>query len=124
MDNADIHFNIGLQRETQRDLDGAIREYHEAIRIGPDDASAHYNFGNALKMKVDLDGAIREYNEAIRIEPDLKEAQNNLAVDLYETGEYSEAWKHVKIAMELGCDVDPGFIKLLEKASGYNPLKQ
>ncbi len=49
------------------DVDGAIREYREALRIHPNFAHAHNGLGLALDKKDDVDGAIREYREALRL---------------------------------------------------------
>jgi len=42
----------------QRDLDGAVAEYRETIRLLPDYAEAYNNLGNALREKGNLDEAI------------------------------------------------------------------
>ena len=51
------------------DLDGAIAEYREALRLNPNDDEAHFNLGVALGKKGDWDGAIAEYREALRLNP-------------------------------------------------------
>jgi tetratricopeptide (TPR) repeat protein len=60
----------GHEAARRGDLDGAIRDYTEWIRLKPDDHNAYFNRGSALQKKGDLDGAIRDYTEWIRLEPD------------------------------------------------------
>ena len=81
-DFPETHINLGVALELRGDLDGAIAEYRQALRMKPDDAKAHYNLGGALRLKGDLDGAISEYRQALRLKPDFPAAQNNLAIAL------------------------------------------
>jgi len=68
-DNSYINYNLGVDLAEKGDLDAAIREYLEAVRISPDFTEAHTNLGIALAKKGDLDAAIKELQEALRISP-------------------------------------------------------
>ena len=46
--------------EVKGDMDGAIAEYREALRLNPNNDMAHYNLGLALEHKGDWDGAMAE----------------------------------------------------------------
>ena len=61
--------NRGNVKKEKKDLEGAINDYNEAIRLNPQDALAYNNRGLAKKEKEDLEGAINDYNEAIRLNP-------------------------------------------------------
>ncbi len=52
------------------DLDGAIAEYREAVRLNPNDPNNHFLLGNALAKKPDLDACIAELRETVRLRPD------------------------------------------------------
>ncbi len=67
-DDAKAHFDRGMALGDKGDLNGAITEFREAIRLKPDYAEAHYNLGVAFAHKGDLDGAIAELREAIRFD--------------------------------------------------------
>jgi tetratricopeptide (TPR) repeat protein len=61
--------NRGFVWHDKGDLDRAIADYSEAIRLDPKQANAYRNRGNALREKGDLDRAIADLNEAIRLDP-------------------------------------------------------
>jgi len=64
----------GNERYQKGDLDGAIQDYSEGIRLNPDyvnlQASLFNNRGTARRDKGDLDGAMEDFTEAIRLKPD------------------------------------------------------
>ncbi len=68
-DDAAAHDNLGNALDHKGDLDGAIAEYREALRLNPKDVVAHINLGVALASKGDMDGEIGEYREALRLNP-------------------------------------------------------
>jgi tetratricopeptide (TPR) repeat protein len=49
------------------DLNGAIADFSQAIRVNPQYGLAYRNRGNAKRKKGDLDGAIADYNQAIKL---------------------------------------------------------
>ena len=69
LDQASTHFDRGRKFAGQRELDKAIAEYTEAIRIDPNKADFHYFRGDSYRDNNDLDKAIADYTEAIRIDP-------------------------------------------------------
>jgi Tfp pilus assembly protein PilF len=60
------HYNLGLALREEGDLDGAIREYRQALLHDPHQAEVHTSLANALAATHDLDGAVGEYREAVR----------------------------------------------------------
>jgi len=64
----------GNERYQKGDLEGAIQDYSEGIRLNPDyanlQASLFNNRGNARRDKGDLEGAMEDFTEAIRLAPD------------------------------------------------------
>jgi tetratricopeptide (TPR) repeat protein len=68
-DLAKLHTNRGVERKRSGDLDGALADYAEAIRLNPDDPFAYNNRANTRRDKGDLDGAIADYTEALRVDP-------------------------------------------------------
>jgi hypothetical protein len=80
--NSYINYNLGVALAEKGDLDAAIREYLEAVRISPDFTEAHTNLGIAFARKGNLDAAIRELREALRISPNETIIQNALGLAL------------------------------------------
>ena len=66
---ARAYMNRGNAWRGKNDLDQAIDDYTEAIRLDPKFALAYGNRGYAWQTKGDLDRAIADYDEAIRFEP-------------------------------------------------------
>ena len=54
------------------DLDRAITEFHEAIRLNPGDAKAHWTLAVALQTKGNSEEAAREFAAAQCLDPSLK----------------------------------------------------
>ena len=53
----------------KRQLDAALSDLNESIRLDPTSACALTNRGRVYAFKRDLDRAIADYDEAIRIDP-------------------------------------------------------
>src|SRR5438876_1205053 len=61
--------NRGAAYRAKDDLDSAIRDYDEVIRLDPTYAEAYDNRGDAWLDKKDYDRATADYSEAIRLFP-------------------------------------------------------
>ena len=72
-------------------LEEAIAEFRETIRLEPDRAAAHGNLGNALLRQGKLEEASAEYREAIRIKPDDAAHHYSLGNALNNQGKLEEA---------------------------------
>jgi tetratricopeptide (TPR) repeat protein len=63
------YINRAIAYKAKGDLDRAIADYTEAIRLDTKYAVAYYNRAIAYKAKGNLDRAIADYNQAIRLNP-------------------------------------------------------
>jgi tetratricopeptide (TPR) repeat protein len=81
--NCVAHDNLGTALQDKGDMDRAIAEYRQAIRLDPKFAWPHYNLGLALSDKGNLDGAIAEYHQAIQLDPKFAWPHHNLGWMLY-----------------------------------------
>lgn len=59
-----------MQREHEGDLEGAILDYGEAIKLAPQDARAWRDRGWARVVTCDGEGAVSDYTKAIELEPE------------------------------------------------------
>ncbi len=67
----------------QGDLDGAAREYREAIKVNPKDSNGHTLLANALFEKEQYDESRREYEAALALDPKARAAlQGVVMIDL------------------------------------------
>jgi Flp pilus assembly protein TadD len=73
--------------------------------VKSDDAAIHYNLGAAHSNKGDYEAAVAEHLRAVELEPEMADAHNGLAFVYYKLKEYELAWKHIKIAEQLGADI-------------------
>ena len=69
---------LGVILGQKGQLDEAIREFQEGLRLKPDDVDAHNHLGNTLSRKGRADEAIEQFREALRLQPDNADARRNL----------------------------------------------
>src|SRR3984885_3135419 len=67
--SAKVHFDRADQRRDQGDLDGALADYSESIRLDPKYPFSYNGRAGVRRDQGDLDGALADYNEAIRLWP-------------------------------------------------------
>jgi len=95
----------------------AISQHQHAIQMRPNFAPAYVNLGSVFASQRRYEEALRAYRKAAELAPGIPEAYNNIADAYYHMGKYHLAWKNLRIAESLGFEVDPRFIKALERVS-------
>jgi len=98
------HDNLGTALSEKGQIDEAIRQYQEAIRLNPDYDPAHNNLGMALGEKGQINEAIGQFQEAIRLKPDDAEPHINLGIALGRKGQIDEAIRQYQEAIRLKPD--------------------
>jgi Flp pilus assembly protein TadD len=64
-----FYYNRGIALQNQHQIDAAIKDFSDALKIFPDFYKANISRAVALLEKGDLDGAIADYTHAIQFEP-------------------------------------------------------
>lgn len=104
VDKGQLHFNLAVALEKQRQIDAAIRHYRAALVENPRLARARSNLGILLARRESLESGIREFREAIEILPDSAMLHANLGGFLAMAGEADEAAGHYQTALRLKPD--------------------
>jgi tetratricopeptide (TPR) repeat protein len=97
---AEEYYNRGNQYRQQGNLDQAISDYTNAIRVYSKHAKAYYNRGNAYGKQGKLSQAIADYSKAIEINPKYYEAYYNLGNTYEKQGKLSQAIASYSKAIE------------------------
>ena len=121
------HDNLGTALDRSGQIDEAMKQYEEAIRLKPDYALAHYNLGTALAKQGQIDGAITQYREAIRLRPNYANVHYNLGLSLFWKGQIDEGISQYREAIRLKPDFAEAFNNLgaaLDKQSQSDEAMQ
>ena len=71
------HYDLGVALLNKGNLDRAIAEFHEVLRLAPGFAEGHYDLGITLAAAGKKDEVAREFAEAQRLDPKLKPPTNS-----------------------------------------------
>jgi len=97
-ESAGVHTVLGIARMNRGQLDQAIPEFQEALRVDPNSAAAHWHLGQALATRAQ-DGAIDHLRRSVELGPDNAAAQRDLVTALLRAGQYDEAVDHLRKAV-------------------------
>jgi tetratricopeptide (TPR) repeat protein len=91
-DNVVAHIILGNALKDRGQMEAAISQFEEAIRLSPRDCMARNNLGAALAREGRTDEAIQQYRETIRLQPDSVDAHINLGSALLKKGQTDAAF--------------------------------
>ena len=86
----------GMQKQQAGDLEGAVTDYRQFLKLHPEVAAIHSNLGAALAGLGRYEEAVPEYKAALRQSPKLVGARLNLALLYYKTGKIDEASRELE----------------------------
>lgn len=89
----------GVDSFRQGQYEVALRQFHQAKLLRPNDAILENLIGLTETRLGDIDQANRDYESAIRINPTFADPHKNLAVNYLQAGEYLQAAAQLKNAL-------------------------
>jgi len=75
---ADVHNHLGIALASKGQLDAAIGEFREALRLEPDSAQTHWHLGAALADRGALDEAAGHLRRSVQLDPTNEDARHDL----------------------------------------------
>jgi eukaryotic-like serine/threonine-protein kinase len=107
IEEANIHFNLGVVLFKQKKLDEAGKVYRKVVKLKKDFAEAHHNLGVVYVAQKNWPAAQASFAAAVGIKKDYAEAHFGLGTALVKLKKQSEAIPHFEEAVK----VKPGFAK-------------
>lgn len=98
------HFDRAWAYTCNGQMEPAVNEYRETLRLDPSDVDAHNNLANALALQGKLDEAIEHYSQALKLEPDMPDVRVNLGMLLGERGKHDQAIREYREAIRIAPD--------------------
>lgn len=80
-----------IEKQRSGDLQGAVTEYREFLKLHPEATVIHSNLGAALVGLGQFEQAIPEYKIALKQSPGMESARLNLGLVYYKMGQIAEA---------------------------------
>jgi Tfp pilus assembly protein PilF len=123
-DSQDIaHFIMGVYCQDIGDVEAAIQEYQQALKIDSESCSIHLNLASSYIKKNNIPGAIEELNLAAKLEPDAIEPHAILALLYSIQGNAEQANSEYEFALKAAAKKEPGNIQVY-KSLGAVYLRQ
>jgi Flp pilus assembly protein TadD len=108
-DNIMARISLGNALQQAGQINEAMDQYREVLRLNPDQEHANLDLGATLAMTGQLHEATNCFIRALRKRPDWSGAHLNLGHTLFELGDYSGALTHFAEAVRLDSNVVVAF---------------
>ena len=113
---AEEKYNSGTEKFNKGDLDGALADFDEAVRLDPNLAAAYMNRGAVYAAKNEYDKSIEDSTKAIDLKPsktdDLATAYSNRGAAYIGKGEFDKAIADADEALKIKSDyAKPYFVR-------------
>jgi tetratricopeptide (TPR) repeat protein len=104
---AQFHDGLGSAYEGKTQIDEAIEQYQEALKLDPNYSQARYNLANALLKKGEVDQGVAQYQEAFKNDQGDAKSHNNLGTALRREGRVDDAIVQYQEALKIDPDYAP-----------------
>jgi tetratricopeptide (TPR) repeat protein len=98
---AGAYYNRGVAHRNKGQLQEALKDYGESIRVNPADPDVFYNRGVVEQSLGQIDAAMNDYDAALKLKPAFPQAFNNRGVMHRLKKEYEAALKDFDQALRL-----------------------
>lgn len=95
-DNAYAHHNLGDAYRKTGEMEQAVSEWEEAVRLEPSHSEANNSLGNIHLLQGNYPEAVRRYRIALQGMPENAGAHYNIAIALEKMGQTEEALFHYR----------------------------
>lgn len=95
------HYNVGVESDKNKNFEGAIRAYSEAISLNPKYKKAYVNRAFDKLIVGDAIGAVADLSQAIALDPKLEDAYYYRGNAKYDLGDYHGAISDYTISISL-----------------------
>jgi tetratricopeptide (TPR) repeat protein len=96
-----LYTNRGVEHEIMKELDKAIADHDQAIKIDPKNPAPYNNRGNAYAGKADWEHAVADFDMAIKLNPKYAEAFFNRGIAKRNRGDAEGGETDIAQAKEL-----------------------
>jgi tetratricopeptide (TPR) repeat protein len=105
----------GMEKCQKGQYDQCIKDFDQALKLKPNDPAILTYRGVAYYAKGQNDQALQDFDQALKINPNFAEAYYQRAKVYDNLQKYDKAVADLKRAKNLGYNVGPGFLRLLEE---------
>jgi tetratricopeptide (TPR) repeat protein len=99
--SARVHNSLGWALRENKDLDGALAEFHKALECNANDVLAYNHLGLAMHDRNDLQHSLAYYRKAIELDPHYALSYTNLGLTLEDMNDLDGAFAHYRKAVDL-----------------------
>jgi tetratricopeptide (TPR) repeat protein len=92
---------LGQVASRRHEVDQAIADFNEAIRLDPKMAEAYASRGTAYHLKKETDRAAADFREALRLDPKLAQTHTDRGLAFREEQDYDRAIAQFTVALRL-----------------------
>jgi len=112
------HRDLGAALVQMGRLEEAEPHLREAIAIEPAHIGGHMNLAGLYYQREDFAGAVRALEAAAKLGPPNPALQEQIAVASFRAKQFDAAWAAVNAARAAGGEVNPAFLRDLQRESG------
>jgi len=125
-ESAELHNLLGIAAAETGQLDRAIVEFREAVRLNPDSGPAHWHLGAALASQGAHVEATAYLARSVELDPGNSRAHSDLGLILALQGKFDEAADQLKQAIALDPEAAEARrnLELVEQRRSRDPVRQ